>query len=777
MDYNFENLSSIDFERIAIDLLKITLNIHLIESFTPGPDWGIDGRFIDSFGTTNIIQCKHFKHFLNLESHLKKESKKIKKYQKEEKLPKNFNYILVTSLGLTPRNKQTIKGLIPNIKQEQDIYGRSELNTHIREYPEIEKRHFKLWLTSTDVLERIFNNDIYNQTEFEISSIKRTKDLYVETENISLAWKKLRENNFCIISGAPGVGKTTLARMLILICLSKQYKGFVISDIKEAFKVYSPKKKMVFYYDDFLGTDLLKNSLSKNEDSLLINFINTIKADQNKKFILTTREYILNQALFNYEKLNYSRLFLDNLIIKLEKYDCLHKANILFNHLRFSDIDREYLKSLKSNQKYREIVRHKSFNPRTIQFMVTKKLLEDVSYDGYGDWCIEKLNNQEEILRVPFNQQISNESKALCYLMIISRFSSYKFDQLQSYFNLFYERYCYKYHLEISSDAFRNAVKEIEDSFISLKKDKNSLTTVSFINPSVNDFLNHLIKKDGILSKNLIMSSFCPSQIQRILTIINDSGEKLLDILGNKEVQESILKLTEKEINVIDVEHNNIFSFIFNSISDKFLSSNKDFLSRLLINFINCFKSLKCFKTSSLSEYHKCLNTLEKKHELYFNKKEEVLKAAKKSFFQIFLELPILPDNSSTNGGYINASDLLLIKDFINKFPFIIDEETETKVIDKAEEALWEWLDVNRDVDNPDTIRWDADDAKKIEEAFNLKSEYSCELYELADELEQKSDYINDNNDNDYDPPTDYENSRKNLNISDNELDNMFKKL
>ncbi|MDE0118668.1 MAG: restriction endonuclease [Bdellovibrionales bacterium] len=81
MSYTFENLSPLDFEKLGVDLLQKHLEQPLIETFKPGKDWGIDGRFINGLGQTTIIQFKHYKNFQDLKSNLKK-------YQKNRKTVK-----------------------------------------------------------------------------------------------------------------------------------------------------------------------------------------------------------------------------------------------------------------------------------------------------------------------------------------------------------------------------------------------------------------------------------------------------------------------------------------------------------------------------------------------------------------------------------------------------------------------------------------------------------------------------------------------------------------
>jgi hypothetical protein len=43
----------------------------------------------------------------------------------------------------------------PFIQKSADIYGSGDLNNLLGKFPEIEKQHYKLWLSSINVLEQI----------------------------------------------------------------------------------------------------------------------------------------------------------------------------------------------------------------------------------------------------------------------------------------------------------------------------------------------------------------------------------------------------------------------------------------------------------------------------------------------------------------------------------------------------------------------------------------------------------------------------------------------
>jgi len=101
-DYDFKTLSPIDFEILIRDLLQKELKISL-ESFKAGRDEGIDLRFCADNSNHLIVQCKHYAEsgFKQLLRDLKKELGKVKKLN-----PKR--YVFVTSVGLSPGNKDKI---------------------------------------------------------------------------------------------------------------------------------------------------------------------------------------------------------------------------------------------------------------------------------------------------------------------------------------------------------------------------------------------------------------------------------------------------------------------------------------------------------------------------------------------------------------------------------------------------------------------------------------------------------------------------------------------
>jgi ATP-dependent exoDNAse (exonuclease V) alpha subunit len=241
MSYDFSQLSSLDFEELCCDLLQQQEGIRY-ELFKPGKDQGIDARYLNGKACT-IVQCKHylksgFNKLLNVLSG--EELKKIQKLSPSR-------YVVMTSVPLSASNKKEIQdALSPYVQSQSDILGQEDLNNLLGLHPQVEEKHFKLLLTSTNVLNRIFHNAIITQSEQLVERIRRKIPIYVQNESFKKAVDILGEYHFVIISGEPGVGKTTLAEMLLLKYVEKGFRPFEVRDVKEAYDIYRPDQNFFF---------------------------------------------------------------------------------------------------------------------------------------------------------------------------------------------------------------------------------------------------------------------------------------------------------------------------------------------------------------------------------------------------------------------------------------------------------------------------------------------------------------------------------------------------
>lgn len=100
--------------------------------------------------------------------------------------------MVVTSVGLTPANKEEIaRALHPFVLADSDILGAEDLEGLLSRHPSVERANFKLWLTSTAVLERVLHNAEHCQTEFEVDRIRRKLPLFVQNDAFPRATRLL----------------------------------------------------------------------------------------------------------------------------------------------------------------------------------------------------------------------------------------------------------------------------------------------------------------------------------------------------------------------------------------------------------------------------------------------------------------------------------------------------------------------------------------------------------------------------------------------------------
>ncbi len=164
----------------------------------------------------------------------------------------------------------------------------------------------------------------------------------------------LDAKRICILAGVPGVGKTSLAEMLAVQYVNHGYQLVAVQqNVSEALSVFSadPECRQFFLYDDFLGQISDGDKLGKNEDRALIQLTDAVSRNPRKRFVLTTREYILNQAIANHEHLSRAKTIAAiQIVVQCEDYSDFEKAQILANHLFFFNVPIDHISALCRNK-------------------------------------------------------------------------------------------------------------------------------------------------------------------------------------------------------------------------------------------------------------------------------------------------------------------------------------------------------------------------------------------------------------------------------------------
>lgn len=484
--YDFRTLSPLDFEELVRDLLQAELGL-LFESFGPGRDLGIDFRFARARGSA-IVQVKHYPESGSsaLLHVARKENEKVAKL-------KPLRYLLATSASLNPVLKEKLQAAMPGAPLAvADIFGREDLNNLLRRHPNIEKKHFKLWLASTAVLERILHSGVYNRTQAEMEIIKKMVPKFVHNESVPQAEAILQKYGALIITGEPGVGKSTLARMLVWLHAEQNWRISVIDDIKEAFEIANEGEKRLIFFDDFLGQVRLSTDLIRGVDQRFHPFFQRVCNNKDIRFILTTRDYILHQAQAQSGRLSTPAVNASQFTLNVGHYTRACRAQMLFNHMYFSDISIQERNALLEGDFFLKIIDHRNFNPRLIELLTAA---EYVSVTGMPIRAAVEavLENPHELWEKPYRNHISEGARALMLALFFNE-NSTAIPALERAFGRMSRAMGLSFATADLPVKFRSALKEIEGSVIAIQNRE-----VRFSNPGVRDFLERKVDEDRFL--------------------------------------------------------------------------------------------------------------------------------------------------------------------------------------------------------------------------------------------------------------------------------------
>ena len=738
-DYTLSKLPSSEFERLCRDLLQKRDNVYL-ESFKDGKDGGIDLRYAKGKDRNIIVQAKCYKDWNELRPKLAREADKVKKLKPDR-------YIFVTSARLSPHNKDVIKSFFsPYIKVTQDILGNDDLNNLLGLHPEIEEQYYMLWLCSTSILKKILHRKIINWSRFKLEECIESKNTFVYNENYVKAKSILDKYNYVIISGIPGIGKTTLAEVLVLEHLKDDYEEFVFvpDKIDDALELFDDNKKQIFLFDDFLGSNSFEPA-SKNFDNNLASFIYKIRKSDNKKFILTTREYILQEAKLHYEKLAKDRIDIVKCTIDLGSYTNKIKAQILYNHLYYSNIPLASIESLLENNKFLQIVKHKNYNPRLVETIVVQQLWSSSSAGTFFDRIHNVFEHPNRIWEVAFNKLDRVSQYALLVLVTMPVPVVLK-DWREAFLRLATNTTS-TFNIPCDEASWKNSLKVLDGCFIKTDIYRRA-QIVNFYNPSIIDFLIDYLKNMHETTDLLIENTVFADQLTSVFAQNdNDTISSRKIVLNNssmhhlaKSVRSALIDYKTCDLNSHRYSDSGSFFKYLPRLNDLFPSLFEEFL--LLTPEL---LSEDVFFFSKEPAYYK-IETLDalNDHIDYLNKKE---------ILEYIFEVIEDEEDLDKFAEYIVSNP---------KIGFVIDERIE----DKARSIIEMSTDSLNSVEELETER---------EYAMSIFSVLGLNGDDLLSEIEDKIESIRQEEDDDNDYP-DYDDVRMD-DMRDAEIISLFQSL
>ncbi len=482
------------------DLFQAQYGVRL-DTFPAGRDGGVDVRLHQGGRELFVVQCKHTpgKKFSQIRAQLLGEAKKIGSRFSGQR------YFLATSASLTRANKQEIAVMFSRAKlSEGDILGLDDIENLLVLHPRVEIANFKLWITSTAVLDRLLSSDLYTRNAALVDRIVARRRLYVHSEAFPQALDMLNASHVCVISGEPGIGKTTLAQTLLLQLLADGWSLHVASeDVSDIERAWKPDVRQAFFYDDFLGQNSVLESLSKNEDSRLAQVIAQVEKSADKRLIMTTREYILRQATQVYEPLSRIDALDDvtdgaRVLLNLGHYTREQRAQIFYNHIHFSDLPASARRAVVLGGSYRAIVGHPNFNPRLIELITSNFGRSKAPGADFPDYAAKSLDNPQGLWGRIFENQLTGTERLVLLLLATARSHIELSDLLAAV-----RRYEEALHGRTSTDAnaLYRSLKKLQGTFVALDSQnrlydprsgihpQKKSTLISLKNPSFADYI------------------------------------------------------------------------------------------------------------------------------------------------------------------------------------------------------------------------------------------------------------------------------------------------
>lgn len=543
-NFDFHILEPAEFEKLVADLVTARENAAKRTNFVVitqngGPDKGVDFKLNNG---KIIGQAKRIKNEKDLLKILKKEVSKVKALMPER-------YILIVSNTLSFQQRDKIKELFsPFIQEDSDLLDKSNLNNLLEKHKDVLLKHNKLWLSNTHILQEIISEAINKaltslsekNTIAELQEISRVGEYFVSTSHFPEGMKTLRKKGFLIITGDPGIGKTTLARALCHYFMEEggYHQLFYHHGINPPLYMPDVKEKSIFFLDDFLGSNTYDKARIENI-SFFEQFIDKLYADGHL-LIVTTREYIYQQE----KKVNPRFRQLDTFkqIISLKEYSREEKLQILLNNVAKAELPYPAVQSMKTYAD--SIINSPNYQPKLIADFLKRRNYTVPDMNQWGWFLYHYIIVPTSYWEISF-LSLSDGARLFVLCLFISGQPAYHDFLFDTFRSIARFRHISKPGYE--GDVFHEVIHELKDTFINIDKDTTTNELVfSFTTTATVDFLLNYINEHKYLAEPLIKGAITFDQLFFAFTTKRD--EYLTDedsgewISGNKILLNQSLK-------------------------------------------------------------------------------------------------------------------------------------------------------------------------------------------------------------------------------------------
>ena len=526
MPYNYLALDSFEFELLACDVVAKMSRVKL-SCYAPGKDGGIDAsdyKCDDSLHPHVIVQAKRWGQ-TSIQGKLVPSAKKLADRLISNSVIPEELYLVVASplsLDMQARVQSELKccgaksvTVIDSVKLDEFLDEEENRN--------IVRKHFKLWLAGTGVLQELYTRDVYVDSEVFLHEARSMESVFIQTSLFDYAVDCLSKRSVLLITGVPGTGKTMLTRMLALFAQADGYKVLSsscndCSGLKKALSPDDAAARELIVLDDFLGQRCLDVEIrGLREIRSLARFV---EISPNRRLVINSRLSILNEAKHRDGDFSLlaDRLIEGAVMIDTAEMSLVDKRRILLSNLRFSRVPREYLREIckpsrqKSGAGYIQICQHANFSPRVIEYCSRADFVARNSPDGYLLAILDALSYPEQIWRDEFEMRLTKLDR----LLLLQQFSlSDGFVSEMALRRSFLTRISCLQEIDSSVDIFSEAVLRLNRSLLKVRANGKE-NELEVANPSINDFLSGYIKGNDIEAAHIVENATYVNQLWRM---------------------------------------------------------------------------------------------------------------------------------------------------------------------------------------------------------------------------------------------------------------------
>ena len=377
-----------------------------------------------------------------------------------------------------------------------------------------------------------------------------------------------------------------------------------LSDLKKSISIH-PEVREIILLDDFIGQHYL--NIQENYPNEIKSLISYIERNKNKKIILNTRITILQEAINKY--LNFEKLIQrqnSNIhLIDLNKMPVIEKAKILYNHIYFNKIEKEYFENIRNEQHYLHIINHKNYNPRIIEFATNRKNYISIEPEHYYEYIMQKLNNPQDVWKDEFENRLDVSDRILMHILYSLTDTYIDKGILEKAFN--YAIRDLK-QIDQSVNVFNKSLNRLSDSLLK-QVIKDGKIQISVLNPSINDYIKNELLNNPAEQRRFLKHSLYIEQVNKVI--------KNLDI--KMELEKMLITGEFLEFNVLK---DNIYFYILKFILDTDIV-NKNIIDIVQLAFEKSYE--KIFSSTSMEDYSELINKFIKTYSEVYELKEILL--------------------------------------------------------------------------------------------------------------------------------------------------------